>query len=255
MELIPPSEDNLLDGTFGFEESEAEADDAVSAQALREELARKEEELINQQQQNTYLEQRLKELESQLSESREGTVEDKNLASMEERLREERLGDQQAAAPIVVSSPTPEEPWYNRFSLGLLGLLVLVAVVVGWFMSRRGSSDTVVSDLGGDTDPLREMKDKAEQAIKEGVAAESETPATGESEETQTMAAGKRLSDADEDAKMLDEESTDPEIQLDLARAYISMGDKEAARVILEEVIASGSEEQQAEANKMKDML
>jgi len=255
LELIPPSEDNLLASTFGFEESEAEADDAVSAQALREELARKEEELINQQQQNTYLEQRLKELESQLSEGREGTVEDKNLASMEERLREERLGDQQSAAPIVVSSPTPEEPWYNRFSLGLLGLLVLAAVVAGWFMSRRGSSDTVVSDLGGDTDPLREIKDKAEQAIKEGVAAESETPATGESEETQTMAVGKKLSDADEDAKMLDEESTDPEIQLDLARAYISMGDKEAARIILEEVIANGSEEQQAEANKMKDML
>jgi FimV-like protein len=33
------------------------------------------------------------------------------------------------------------------------------------------------------------------------------------------------------------------------------MGDREAARVILEEVIANGSEEQQAEANKMKDML
>ena len=58
-----------------------------------------------------------------------------------------------------------------------------------------------------------------------------------------------------DDAALPDEESADPEIQLDLARAYISMGDKEAARVILEEVIANGSEEQQAEANKMKDML
>jgi FimV-like protein len=33
------------------------------------------------------------------------------------------------------------------------------------------------------------------------------------------------------------------------------MGDKEAARVILEEVIAHGSEDQQAEASKMKDFL
>ncbi len=277
LELIPPSEDSPLDSTDGFEESEAEADDAVSAQALREELSRQEEELINQQQQNTYMEERLQELESELSESREGTVEDKNLASMEERLRQERLGDQQTAAPIVVSSPTPEEPWYKRFSLELLGLLVLVALVAGWFMSRRGSSETVVSDLGDDTDPLREIKHKAkdvpqvvdsspkgkvakgeeaqDQTIKEGVAAEPETPATGESDETQTMAARKKLSDEDADAKVLDEESADPEIQLDLARAYISMGDKEAARVILEEVIANGSEEQQAEANKMKDML
>jgi len=277
LELIPPSEDNPMDSTYGFEESEAATDDAESVRALREELSRKEEELINQQQQNTYLEQRLQELESQLGEIREGTVEDKNLASMEERLRAERLRDSQTAVPIVVSSPTPEEPWYNRFSLRLLGLLVLVAVVAGWFMSRRGSPDTVVSDLGGDTDPLREIKDEAEdvlrvpdsspkgkvatgegaqqQAIKEGVAAEPETSATGESEETQTIEAGKYLSDEDVDARVLDEESADPEIQLDLARAYISMGDKEAARVILEEVIANGSEDQQAEANKMKDRL
>ncbi len=282
LELLPPSEDNSLDSAYGFEESEAAADDAVSAQALREELSRKEEELINQQQQNDYLEQRLQELESQLAESREGTVEDKNLAGMEERLREERLSDAQTAAPKVVSSPTREEPWYSRFSLWLLGLLVLVAVVAGWLMSRRGGSDTVVSDLGGAPDPLREIKDKAEdvlrvadsapeeksgkekvaqeevaqeEAIERETAAEPETPATGESEDTQTMPAGKKLSDDDEDAHVLDEESADPEIQLDLSRAYISMGDKEAARVILEEVIANGSEEQQAEANSMKDLL
>jgi FimV-like protein len=33
------------------------------------------------------------------------------------------------------------------------------------------------------------------------------------------------------------------------------MGDKEAARVILDEVITHGSEEQQAEATKMKEFL
>ena len=42
LELLPPSEDDSLDSTYGFEESEAAADDAVSAQALREELSRKE---------------------------------------------------------------------------------------------------------------------------------------------------------------------------------------------------------------------
>jgi pilus assembly protein FimV len=54
---------------------------------------------------------------------------------------------------------------------------------------------------------------------------------------------------------VLDEESSDPEIQLDLARAYISMGDREAARVILEEVVSNGSEEQQKEARKMLDLM
>ena len=272
LELLPPSEDNSLDSTYGFEESEAEADEAVSERALREELSRKEEELINQQQQNEYLEQRLAELEDQLEESRKGTVEDKNLASMEERLREERLSEAKSDAPKVVSSPKPDEPWYSRFWLWLVGLLVLVVVIVGWLMGRRGSSDTVVSDLGGATDPLREIKDEAEDLLRvldsestdevaeeviEDVIAEeeAETPATDESEDTQTMPASKDLSGADEEAQILDEESADPEIQLDLARAYISMGDREAARVILEEVIANGSEEQQAEANKMKDML
>jgi FimV-like protein len=272
LELLPPSEDNSLDSTYGFEESEAAADEAVSAQALREELSRKEEELINQQQQNEYLEQRLAELEDQLAESRSATVEDKNLASMEERLREERLRKAQSDVPKVVSLPKPDEPWYSRFSLWLWGLLVLVVVIVGWLMGRRGRSDTVVSDLGGATDPLREIKDEAEEVLLvldaesteeaaeeviEDVLAEeeAETPATDESEDTQTMPASKDLSGADEEAQLLDEESADPEIQLDLARAYISMGDREAARVILEEVIANGTEEQQAEANKMKDML
>ena len=272
LELLPPSEDNSLDSTYGFEESEAEADEAVSARALREELSRKEEELINQQQQNEYLEQRLAELEDQLEESRKGTVEDKNLASMEERLREDRLSEAKSDAPKVVSSPQPDEPWYSRFWLWLVGLLVLVVVIVGWLMGRRGRSDTVVSDLGGATDPLREIKDEAEDLLRvldsestdevaeevtEDVLAEeeAETPATDESEDTQTMPASKDVSGADEEAQLLDEESADPEIQLDLARAYISMGDREAARVILEEVIANGSEEQQAEANKMKDML
>ena len=60
---------------------------------------------------------------------------------------------------------------------------------------------------------------------------------------------------SDDEASFLDTESSDPEIQLDLARAYISMGDKEAARVILEEVAANGSKEQQAEARKMLDLM
>jgi pilus assembly protein FimV len=42
---------------------------------------------------------------------------------------------------------------------------------------------------------------------------------------------------------------------MDLARAYISMGDKEAARVILEEVLAHGNDEQQTEARKMLDLM
>lgn len=270
LELLPPSEDNSLDSTAGFEE--VEADDDLSPQELREELSRKEEELFNQQQQNTYLEQRLVELESQLEQSREGTVDDSNLASMEERLRQERLSDEPAAVPQVVTLPTAEESWYERFSLWLLGLLVVVAVLVGWLVSRRGGADTVVSELGSGDDALRKIKDEAKEVLRRlDSAAEEEVDhqeaddevttaqpgeaATAESEDTQVIPARKKPVIEDEEAQVLDEDSPDPEIQLDLARAYVSMGDKEAARVILEEVIANGSEEQRAEANKMKNLL
>jgi len=45
----------------------------------------------------------------------------------------------------------------------------------------------------------------------------------------------------------------DPEIKLDLARAYISLGDKEAAQSMLDEVILGGNESQIAEARQMME--
>ena len=294
LELVPPSEDSAVDSAYGFEESEDGSEAAVTAQSLREELARKEEELITQQQQNAYLENRLSELESQLAESREGTLDDENLSSMEERLREERLAaaeeagetaseepaeevsppaaKQEAVIPKVSTSQQKKEPWYSGMMLWLIGLLVLAAIVAGWLMSRRGGSDDT-ADMASDADDaqetLREIADEAkdvlkvldsgESSIEDTVAADdvadeidAEAAASEESQETPVKSS---FPAADEEAELLDEDSADPEIQLDLARAYISMGDKEAARVILEEVIAHGSEDQQAEASKMKDFL
>jgi FimV-like protein len=43
--------------------------------------------------------------------------------------------------------------------------------------------------------------------------------------------------------------------KLDLARAYIDMGDPEGAKSILEEVVKEGDEDQQAEARKLVDDL
>jgi pilus assembly protein FimV len=47
----------------------------------------------------------------------------------------------------------------------------------------------------------------------------------------------------------------DPEIKLDLARAYLSLGDKEASKSMLDEVIKSGNEAQKAEARQMLEEL
>jgi pilus assembly protein FimV len=162
----------------------------------------------------------------------------------------------------------------------LVALLVLAAAFVGWLVSRRGYGDEAAAAAHS---PLRDIKHEAEDVLRvlgedrEGTAAAeqaaatagagaAETPAgeagesAGKSEaDTETEAeeqkAAGRFAAHDEDAELLDEESSDPEIQLDLARAYISMGDKEAARVILEEVVNNGSEGQQAEARKMLDVL
>jgi FimV-like protein len=222
---------------------------------LRENLARTEEELINQQQQNSYLEERIRELESELESAGQGQVADANLAKLEDRLRDERQAELQ--------QEQDSGPWYSRLSLWLIGLLVVVAAVAGWLLSRRGQKGE---------DPLRSIQSEAEDVLRvlaDDTAPESAAPARAdkpaariksedeeepESAPEQTRPAGKRVASED-DAELLDEESSDPEIQLDLARAYISMGDREAARVILEEVIGNGTEEQQAEARKMLELL
>jgi len=262
LELIPPSEESELDSGYGFEESEQPAEADADVQVLRESLARTEEELINQQQQNSYLEERIRELESELESDGEGAVADADLANMEDRLRAER----QAAA----SQQDSRAPWYSRLSIWWIGLLVLVAGLAGWLLSRRGQS----AQAGGDSAAsLRGLKSEAEDVLRvlgeetklqpeaaaaavSRVDAGAESTEEGEREDVvETTPAVARTKRWEDEAELLDEASSDPEIQLDLARAYISMGDKEAARVILEEVVGNGTEEQQAEANKMLELL
>ena len=139
-------------------------------------------------------------------------------------------------------------------------VVVLAAGLLGWWFSRRGRAAEFESASAGAVDPLQEIRGEAEEVLR---ALDEESPVEPAAEETPEEKPA-TVSDEDTvvkfpagegDAELLDEESSDPEIQLDLARAYISMGDKEAARIILDEVISNGSEEQQAEARKMLDVL
>lgn len=267
LELVPPSVDSELDSTYGFEETEDNGDAAMAAQALRENLARAEEDLITQQQQNAYLEERIKELEAQLAENEEANVADSDMANMEERLREER----QAEARQARAAERAVEPWYSRYSGWLIGLVLAVAALIGWRLSRArtqaadaGASETIQDITGEAEEVLRVLKDDEQSAGAEDSGEEASEEAGGDDTEAATdddepTATKKKkvvsFGSGDDDAEVLDEESSDPEIQLDLARAYISMGDKEAARVILEEVVSNGSEEQQSEAQKMLDLM
>ena len=267
LELLPPSEASELDSTYGFEESDEDGSEAFASQELRESLARTEEDLIAQQQQNEYLEERIRELESRLEDAEKATVADSDLAGMEQRLREERTANQSADV---------EKPWYQRIGVWLLGGLVIVAAGVAWLFGRRKEED-----VGEET--IQKIKDEAEELLRvlddsADTRAETESAEKDADEESGEDAAGEepaeeggaeevaaapdakpapatRFGGSQVEADFLDAESSDPEIQLDLARAYISMGDKEAARAILEEVASSGSEEQKAEAQKMLDLM
>lgn len=54
-----------------------------------------------------------------------------------------------------------------------------------------------------------------------------------------------------------DEQSSDDEIatRLDLAKAYVELGDKDSAKPILEDIIAEGNDEQRRQAQEMMDQL
>jgi pilus assembly protein FimV len=258
------------------EESVNEAGASTAVQSLREELARKEEELIAQQQENQYLQERLKEMEATLANGQEGTVADKDLAQLEENLREDRLSkggfespEAEAAAGEkpepnqAVSPQTPkaaetkkQETWFSGALAWLVGLLVIAAVAAGWFLSRRGSQppDLVSSAITGKEQTVRGIKAEAETILKVLDPA-SRPKQTKESEGIAPDLAGVPprvpASRKQDEAEFLDEDSADPEVRLDLARAYIAMGDREAARVILAEVIEHGSDEQKAESKTM----
>ncbi len=158
LELVPPSAESDLDSAYGFEESEDSSVDAsVAVTTLREDLARTEEELITQQQQNEYLAERIKELESQLSSAEQGNVEDPNMANMEERLRQQRLAEAAAAKD-------KDAPWYSGIWGWLIGLLVIVAAIAGWLFSRRGSGDAFAPVA--EDQQLREIQDEAEEVLR-----------------------------------------------------------------------------------------
>ena len=57
--------------------------------------------------------------------------------------------------------------------------------------------------------------------------------------------------DAEEDSELWDETAT----KLDLAKAYIDMGDAEGARSILDEVMAEGNDEQKAQASELASQI
>lgn len=290
LELVPPADKTDTDIVNGLEQSPVEPETSTAVDALRAELSRKEEELIVEQQQNQYLQDQISELHDRLQTGQTGNVADADLAQLEERLQQERLsqngaeGEEPSAgevAPPVPSAATPPakpsvpqvttaaaaqpaQAWYRNMMVWLIALLVIAAAFAGWLLNRRKGDRIVDADLPArDSGTVRELKDDAEEILqvlktdqKQAIRSrpdEAGREATAFAKPPLSRNAG-RVEETEE-AELLDEGSTDPEVRLDLARAYISMGDREAARVILEEVMEHGTEAQQGEARKMMGEL
>ncbi|MBT8061562.1 MAG: tetratricopeptide repeat protein [Xanthomonadales bacterium] len=259
LELVPPSE-GLGQSAGGLGADSATG--AISSEELSETLARTEEELANAQQENEYLAQRIRELESQLAETG-GTVESSDMAELESSLREDRLsGDEQ---PEVLVRQPQKDPWYQG-KLGWLigGLLLLVAVVV-WLLRRIGAdSDAAVPDAESAT--VVKIRSEAEEILESldndetvGEGEDHDTgsgqPEPGEEIETSEKNEAKPVAGPAEDSEVIELDTSDPETRLDLARAYLSMNDPESARQMLEEVLETGNEAQVREAQSMMQEL
>lgn len=80
---------------------------------------------------------------------------------------------------------------------------------------------------------------------------DSEFPAFGEAE----AAEDEEINDDEEEFDFFDASGDEVATKLDLARAYMDMGDEEGARVILDDVIESGNEKQIAEAQNMMERM
>ncbi len=97
-----------------------------------------------------------------------------------------------------------------------------------------------VSDMGGDT--VEQFRDDA--------TVEQPRPSMSDDAPTQEMAASD-LSEGLDEARTMTEVGT----KLDLARAYVDMGDPAGARSILEEVLDEGDEAQRQQAKQLLDSL
>lgn len=103
----------------------------------------------------------------------------------------------------------------------------------------------------GDTDETRGAapEPEPEPSVSEASSEPAPEPASGGESEAEAMGADDLLGD-DDDFDFLGD-SDENATKLDLAKAYIDMGDNEGARDILNEVLAEGTEGQQGEAREL----
>lgn len=121
---------------------------------------------------------------------------------------------------------------------------------------ESGEDQTMVQDSGPDVGELDALAESGLQDLKSGVdesVAEFDSKTLG----LDLTSAGEdfSLSDMDEELTSMTTGADEISTKLDLAKAYIDMGDDEGAREALEEVISQGNDEQQGAAKQLLEQL
>ena len=270
LQLIPPaqSSDEISTG------SGAGGVGVVSTADVQEVLARTEEELANAQQENTYLNERILELEAQISSQQaDGSITDSDMADMEASLREKRLSEAAEKESLPEASlpeaKDDEKPWFYSNAWWVGGLLLLLVAVVVWILRKLGGkgekspeSDAQPSDEPDaqpsdepDAQPNNEPEADNVISLESFSASDPETEIEPENESRQPTGFKKAKVIPIDSEQAVELDPADPEVKLDLARAYISMGDEDAAREILKEVLDTGDDAQIREAKEMMEEL
>jgi len=144
------------------------------------------------------------------------------------------------------------------------------------FEAGLASSEAAVDEVALDNEPLSALDVNAtENKVEESVEAiansddveddlfaglDESTSDTSASDDDWLSDFSDEISSLDEDLGDLDDSelfSAEDEVgtKLDLARAYIDMGDNESARGILEEVVSDGNDEQKKDANELIERI
>ena len=124
------------------------------------------------------------------------------------------------------------------------------------------NEDISIIDFGGEdfaepgdvVDSIDEQADSTDMASEDSEAIRTGTFAPGDFEEP--AAAADSMADIDDiDDLVLPDDVDEVSTKLDLARAFIDMGDTEGARGSLEEVMVEGNDEQKAEATALLEQI
>jgi pilus assembly protein FimV len=252
LELVPPSSGEPSGGGGDIGE-DAQSTGAVSGSDLEEVLARTEEELVNAQQENAYLNERIRELERQIADaSTSGAVVDQDLAALESGLREKRA---KAADAVEPAAAKEAQAWYQGKTLWLVVALMAVIGLGVWILRRMATPATgAVGGIRGEAEDMLRVLGTDDRGPQQPGSAGFPGASSGRDQAVDT-GADKRRAKPTDDGEAIELDTSDPETQLDLARAYLSMGDPEAAREMLEAVLAQGNEAQVAEARGMMKEL